>query len=142
MNCIINTWVCAGLLACDTASGLCAIIRGSYTFAVWLYRNQFCGEFNNASAFKRSLYWCQALHITNKDRYQSTSARRALTLLNLPLVNTNYPAGEFLSEIHFRQQHVEIPKKIPTPGYQTKFSLLALSLLTDPMKHGVHCFAR
>ena len=44
-----------------------------------------CGEFNNASAFKRSLYWCQALHITNKDRYQSTSARRALALLNLPL---------------------------------------------------------
>ena len=45
-----------------------------------------CGEFNNASAFKRSLYWCQALHITNKDRYQSTSARRALALLNSPLV--------------------------------------------------------
>ena len=42
------------------------------------------GEFNNASAFKRSLYWCQALHITNKDRYQSTSARRALALLNSP----------------------------------------------------------
>ena len=42
------------------------------------------GEFNNASAFKRSLYWCQALHITNKDRYQSTSARRALALLNTP----------------------------------------------------------
>ena len=41
VNCIINTWVCAGLLACDTASALCAIIRGSYTFAVWLYRNQF-----------------------------------------------------------------------------------------------------
>ena len=43
------------------------------------------GEFNNASASKRSLYWCQALHITNKDRYQSTSARRALALLNSPL---------------------------------------------------------
>ena len=42
------------------------------------------GEFNNASAIKRSLYWCQALHITNKDRYQSTSARRALALLNSP----------------------------------------------------------
>ena len=27
----------------------------------------------------------QALHITNKDRYQSTSARRALALLNSPL---------------------------------------------------------
>ena len=44
------------------------------------------GKFNNASASKRSLYWCQALHITNKDRYQSTSARRALALLNSPLV--------------------------------------------------------
>ena len=43
------------------------------------------GEFNYASAFKRSLYWCQALHITNKDRYQSTSARRALALLNSTL---------------------------------------------------------
>ena len=42
------------------------------------------GEFNNVSAFKRSLYWCQALRITNKDRYQSTGARRALTLLNSP----------------------------------------------------------
>ena len=45
------------------------------------------GEFNNASAFKRSLYWCQALHITNKDSYQSTSARRALALLNSPQVS-------------------------------------------------------
>ena len=27
----------------------------------------------------------QALHIMNKDRYQSTSARRALALLNSPL---------------------------------------------------------
>ena len=44
-------------------------------------------EFNNASAFKRSLYWCQALHITNKDRYLSTSAWRALALLNSPLDN-------------------------------------------------------
>ena len=44
------------------------------------------GKFNNASALGRSLYWCQALHIMNKDRYQSTSARRALALLNSPLV--------------------------------------------------------
>ena len=43
------------------------------------------GKFNNASALGRSLYWCQALHIMNKDRYQSTSARRALALLNSPL---------------------------------------------------------
>ena len=43
------------------------------------------GEFNDASALGRSLYWCQALHITYKDRYQSTSARRALALLNSPL---------------------------------------------------------
>ena len=42
------------------------------------------GKFNNASAVKRSLYWCQALHNMNKDRYQSTSARRALALLNSP----------------------------------------------------------
>ena len=44
------------------------------------------GKFNNASALERSLYWCQALHIMNKDRYQSTSARRALALLNSPQV--------------------------------------------------------
>ena len=44
------------------------------------------GKFNNASALGRSLYWCQALHIMNKDRYQSTSARRALALLNSPQV--------------------------------------------------------
>ena len=43
------------------------------------------GKFNNASALGRSLYWCQALHIINKDMYQSTSARRALALLNSPL---------------------------------------------------------
>ena len=43
------------------------------------------GKFNNASALGRSFYWCQALHIMNKDRYQSTSARRALALLNSPL---------------------------------------------------------
>ena len=54
-------------------------------------------EFNNASAFKRSLYWCQALHITNKDRYQLTSARRPLALLNSPQVKTNgYPKRSFL----------------------------------------------
>ena len=29
------------------------------------------GKFNNASALERSMYWCQALHITNKDRYQN-----------------------------------------------------------------------
>ena len=44
------------------------------------------GKFNNASALGRSLYWCPALHIMNKDRYQSTSARRALALLNSPLI--------------------------------------------------------
>ena len=43
------------------------------------------GKFNNASALGRSLYWCQAYHIMIKDRYQSTSARRALALLNSPL---------------------------------------------------------
>ena len=47
--------------------------------------DQTSGKFNNASALGRSLYWCQALHIMNKDRYQSTSARRALALLNSPL---------------------------------------------------------
>ena len=47
----------------------------------------FRGKFNNASALGRSLYWCQALHIMNKDRYQSTSARRALASLNSPRVS-------------------------------------------------------
>ena len=42
------------------------------------------GKFNKASALGRSLYWCQALQIMNIERYQSTSARRALALLNSP----------------------------------------------------------
>ena len=50
-------------------------------------RSLYWGEFNNASALGRSLYWCPALHIMNKDRYQSTSARRALALLNSPPVS-------------------------------------------------------
>ena len=54
---------------CDDAEVLDALTRG---------------KFNNASPLGRSLYWCQALHIMNKDRYQSTSARRALALLNSP----------------------------------------------------------
>ena len=36
---------------------------------------------------ERSLYLSQALHITNKERYQSKSARRALALLNSSLVS-------------------------------------------------------
>ena len=52
---------------------------------------QTCGKFNNVSALGRSLYWCQALHIMNKDRYQSTSARRALALLNSPQVSLANP---------------------------------------------------
>ena len=44
------------------------------------------GEFNNASALERSLYWCQAIHITNKDRYQNNERSRALALLNSPQV--------------------------------------------------------
>ena len=44
------------------------------------------GEFNNASALERSLYWCQALHITNNDRYQNNERSQALALLNSPLV--------------------------------------------------------
>ena len=47
-------------------------------------RPEASSEFNDVSTLGRSLYWCQALHITNKDRYQSTSARRALALLNSP----------------------------------------------------------
>ena len=53
-------------------------------------RSNVRGEFNNASAFKRSLYWCQAIHITNEDRYQSTSARRALALLNSSQVSREW----------------------------------------------------
>ena len=33
-----------------------------------------------------SLYWCQALHITNKDRYQNNERPRALARLNSPQV--------------------------------------------------------
>ena len=57
------------------------------------------GEFNNASAFKRPLYWCQALHITNNDRYQSTSARRALALLNsTQVIVKSYAQHTYLEE--------------------------------------------
>ena len=31
---------------------------------------------------ERSLYWCQALHITNKDRYQNNERSQTLALLN------------------------------------------------------------
>ena len=55
------------------------------------------GKFNNASALGRSLYWCQALHIMNKDRNQSTSAQRALALLNSPMV---YFTGTLLWRIN------------------------------------------
>ena len=53
---------------------------------LWEFCGKSRGKFNNTSALGRSLYWCQALHIMNKDRYQSTSARRALALLNSPQV--------------------------------------------------------
>ena len=56
------------------------------TYFIYFAANLTWGEFNNTSALGRSLYWCQALHIMNKVRYQSTSARRALALLNSPLV--------------------------------------------------------
>ena len=47
-------------------------------------RCQCLGEFNGASALGRSLYWCQALHITNKDRFQNNERPRILALLNSP----------------------------------------------------------
>ena len=37
-------------------------------------------EFNDVSALGCSLYWCQALHITNKDRYQYKEHPRTLAL--------------------------------------------------------------
>ena len=42
---------------------------------IWTQSHKSRGKFNNASALKRLLYWCQALHITNKDRYRTMSAR-------------------------------------------------------------------
>ena len=63
------------------------------------------GEFNNASAFKRSLYWCQALHNMNKDRYQSTSARRALALLNSPQDNERLKALALLNSSQWYTLH-------------------------------------
>ena len=51
----------------------------------------------------RSLYWCQALHIMNKDRYQSTSARRALALLNSPQVQ--YYAAMYYNHSSMRKEH-------------------------------------
>ena len=74
-----------------STDGVCFVPKGWITMVwplSWEDDNwQSRGKFNNASAIKRSLYWCQALHITNKDRYQSTSARRALALLNSPLIS-------------------------------------------------------
>ena len=49
-----------------------------------IFQLQIRGEFNNASALECSLYWCQALHITNKDRYQNNERSQALTSLNSP----------------------------------------------------------
>ena len=66
---------------------------------VWLAVSHIRGEFNDASALERSFYWCQALHITNKDRYQSTSARRALALLNSPLANEFDVRGELHGQV-------------------------------------------
>ena len=40
------------------------------------------GVFNDMSALGRSLYWCQALHITNIDRYQNNERPQMLALLN------------------------------------------------------------
>ena len=63
------------------------------------------GKFNNASALGRSLYWCQALHIMDKDRYQSTSARRALALLNSPQVMVkSYGHHTYLEEAMISSQ--------------------------------------
>ena len=43
------------------------------------------GEFNDASALERWLFWYHALHITNKDRFQNNQHPRMLELLNSPL---------------------------------------------------------
>ena len=70
----------------------------------WHAKSYNRGKFNNASALGRSFYWCQALHIMDKDRYQSTSARRALALLNSPQVNTL--VFNILSHIGIYMHHV------------------------------------
>ena len=44
------------------------------------------GEFNDASALEGSLYWCQALHIRNKDKYQNNKHLQTLALFNSPQV--------------------------------------------------------
>ena len=62
---------------------------------------QFRGKFNNASALGRSFYWCQALHIMNKDRYQSTSAR----IIELASgVGNGKIMVAISSEMHFRSE--------------------------------------
>ena len=45
------------------------------------------GEFNKTSAHGHSLYWCQASHITYKDRYQNNERPQALALLNSPYIS-------------------------------------------------------
>ena len=64
------------------------------------------GKFNNASALGRSLYGCPALHVMNKDRYQSTSARRALALLNSPQVFYKRSALFIPGGVHFTHDHM------------------------------------
>ena len=78
--------ICNVVPFCPVSADLFMFCGFVYCFCFLPRKTISRGEFKNASAFKRSLYWCQALHITNKDRYQSTSARRALALLNSALV--------------------------------------------------------
>ena len=68
----------------DTSASEFSSIHFSSTIYSIILGLQTRGKFNKASALGRSLYWFQALHIMNIDRYQSTSARRALALLNSP----------------------------------------------------------
>ena len=58
-------------LNCQLTPQLSTTQFGSWSSQTW-------GEFKNASALERSLYWCQALHITNNDRYQINERSQAL----------------------------------------------------------------
>ena len=48
----------------------------------------------------RALSSARCSHITNKDKYQSTSARRALALLNSPLVHMYVLMIAHISDLH------------------------------------------
>ena len=55
------------------------------------------------------MYWCQALHITNKDSYQNNERPRALALLNSPLAGIRACDPWICNQAHiYSQTHYQL----------------------------------